>query len=163
MPTPTIDPSFQELLQKRLIATLATENEDGSSHLTAVWFLYEAGSAYIATSSRTRKYRNLAERAKASLMVDIRKPGAERGITLVGKAELISGQQSREINERLHRRYLSAEAIADPQIGPVFGGFDDVTVRLTPASWFTWDMGVLDAQAFGGKLGRTKGYMLPLD
>ena len=53
--------------------------------------------------------------------------------------------------------------MSDPQVGPVFAAFDDVTIRLTPISWTTWDMAVLDAQAFGGRLGNTPGYMLPLD
>jgi hypothetical protein len=53
--------------------------------------------------------------------------------------------------------------MADPQIEPVFASFDDVTIRLSPTHWSHWDMGVLDAQAFGGRLGKTPGYMLPLD
>jgi hypothetical protein len=96
-------------------------------------------------------------------MVDVRKPGAERGVTAAGSVELISGPQSQEINRRIHSRYLSAAAVSDPHIGPVFASFDDVTIRLTPVSWIAWDMAVLDAQAFGGRLGGTPGYMLPLD
>jgi len=96
-------------------------------------------------------------------MVDSRKPGTERGVTAAGKVELISGERSQEINRRIHSRYLSAAAMSDPHIAPVFAAFDDVTIRLTPASWITWDMAVLDAQAFGGRLGKTPGYMLPLD
>ena len=75
MPTNTLDPAFQGLLNGRYIATLGTENADGSIHLTAVWYLFEAGSLYVATSSRTQKARNAAARPKASLMVDARKPG----------------------------------------------------------------------------------------
>ena len=163
MPTQTLDPSFEKLMLGRYIATLGTENADGSIHLTAVWYLFESGSLYIATSSRTQKARNVAARPKASLMVDARKPGTERGVTAAGKVEVISGSQSQEINRRIHSRYLSAAALSDPHIGPVFASFDDVTIRLTPTSWFTWDMAMLDAQAFGGRLGKTPGYMLPLD
>lgn len=163
MPTRTLAPDFQQFLQGRRIATLATENEDGTTHLTAVWYLFEEGCLYVATSSRTKKARNIAARAQASLMVDARKPGTERGVTASGRVEVISGKQSQEINHRLHRRYLSADALADPQVGPVFAGFDDVTIKLTPTSWFTWDMAALDAQAFDGRLGKTPGYMLPLD
>ena len=105
----------------------------------------------------------MAARPKASLMVDVRKPGAERGVTAAGQAEVISGDQSQEINRRIHSRYMSAAAISDPHIGPVFASFDDVTIRLTPNSWTTWDMAVLDAQALGGRLGGTPGYLLPLD
>lgn len=163
MPTQTIDAALQEILRGRHIATLATENPDGTIHLAAVWFLFENGQLFVATSAKTRKARNLAARPKASLMVDLRKPGAERGVTVAGAADLLSGQPSREINRRIHSRYLSAAAMADPGIEPVFASFDDVTVRITPASWFSWDMATLDAQAFGGRLGGTPGYLLPLD
>jgi hypothetical protein len=163
MPTRTLDPTLQELLRGRYIATLGTENVDGSIHLTAVWYLFEDSCLFIATSSKSRKARNIAARAKASLMVDVRKPSAERGINGAGIAELISGEQSREINRRIHGRYMSAAAMTDPQIGPVFASFDDVTIRITPGSWTTWAMAVLDAQALGGRLGRTPGYLLPLD
>jgi hypothetical protein len=96
-------------------------------------------------------------------MIDSRKPGAERGATATGPAELISGDQSKELNRRIHRRYMSAAAMNDPGIEPVFASFDDVTIRIKPSSWFTWDMPTLDAQAFGGRLGGTPGYLLPLD
>jgi PPOX class probable F420-dependent enzyme len=163
MPTQTLDPTLQEFLRGRYIATLGTENPDGTIHLTAVWYLFEDGHLFIATSSRSRKARNLVARPQASLMVDARKPGAERGVTAVGRAELVSGEPSREINRRIHSRYMSAAAMSDPQVGPAFASFDDVTLRLTPISWTTWDMAVLDAQALGGRLGGTPGYLLPLD
>jgi len=163
LPTQKLDPSFQELLQKRLIATLGTENADRSIHMTAVWYLFEGGRLFVATYSKARKARNVQARPSASLMVDVRRPGAERGITAAGSAKVIRGSQSQEINQRIHRRYLSEGALSDPRIGPVFASFDDVTIELTPASWISWDMAALDAQAFGGRLGGTPGYMLPLD
>jgi PPOX class probable F420-dependent enzyme len=163
LPIQTLDPTLQQFLQGRYIATLGTENPDGTIHLTAVWYLFEAGCLFVATSSKSRKARNVAARPKVSLMVDARKPGAERGVTAAGNAEVISGDQAREINLRIHHRYLSAAAISDPNIGPVFATFDDVSIRLTPVSWIAWDMAALDAQAFGGRLGGTPGYMLALD
>jgi PPOX class probable F420-dependent enzyme len=163
MPTQTVDPTLQELLRGRYIATLGTENPDGTIHLTAVWYLFEDGYLFVATSSKSRKARNIVARAKASLMVDVRKPGAERGVNGAGKAEVISGEQSREINRRIHGRYMSAAAMSDPHIEPVFASFDDVTIRITPGSWTAWNMAELDAQAFGGRLGGTPGYLLPLD
>ena len=157
------DPTSQKLLEGRHIATLGTANEDGTIHLTAVWYLFESGSLFVATSSKSRKARNVAARPKASLMVDARIPGAERGVTAAGKVELISGTQSQEINKRIHSRYMSPQAMSDPHIGPVFASFDDVTIKLTPVSWIAWDMAVLDAQVLGGRLGGTPGYLLPLD
>jgi uncharacterized protein YhbP (UPF0306 family) len=163
MPTKTLDPALEGLLKGRYIATLATENEDGSMHLTAVWYLFEGGNLFVATSGKSRKARNIAARSKASLMVDIRKPGSERGVNAAARAELISGTESQEINRRIHSRYMSAGAISDPGIGPVFESFDDVTIKLRPSLWSSWNMAVLDAQAFGGRLSGTPGYLLPLD
>ncbi|MGH9764155.1 MAG: pyridoxamine 5'-phosphate oxidase family protein [Blastocatellia bacterium] len=163
MPTHTLDPVLQQLLRGRYIAAFGTENADGTMHLTAVWYLFEESCLFVATSSKSRKARNLAARPKASLMVDVRKPGAERGVAAVGRVELISGNQSQEINRRIHSRYMSPAAMSDPRIGPVFASFDDVTLQLTPVSWTSWDMAVVDAQAFGGRLGKTPGYLLPLD
>ncbi len=150
MPTQTLDPTLQEFLRGRYIATLGTENADGTIHLTAVWYLFEDGYLFVATSSKSRKVRNITARPKASLMVDVRKSGAERGVNAAGRAELISGDQSCEINRRIHSRYM-------------FASFDDVTIRLTAISWTAWDMAVLDAQVLGGRLGGTPGYLLPLD
>jgi uncharacterized protein YhbP (UPF0306 family) len=137
VPSQMLDPNFQDLLRGRYITTLGTENADGTIHLTAVWYLFEDGCLFVATSSRTQMARNAAARPKASLMVDARKPGSERGVTATGRVELISGSQSQEINRRLHSRYLSAAAMSDPHVGPVFASFDDVTLRLTPVSCIT--------------------------
>jgi PPOX class probable F420-dependent enzyme len=158
-----LNPAFEEFLRERRIATLGTENADGTIHLTAVWYLFEDGEFYIATSKKTRKSSNVAARPKASLMVDARTPGKERGVTGAGTVELISGDRSREINHRIHSRYLSAEALADPHVGAVFAAFDDVTLRLRSILWFSWDMAELDAQVMGGRFGGTPGYALALD
>jgi len=163
MPTQKLDPTFHTILRGRYIAALGTENADRTVHLTAVWYLFEDGCLFIATSSESRKARNVAARPKGSLMVDVRKPGAERGVSAIGKVDLISGDGSQAINRRIHSRYMSAAAMSDPHIEPVFASFDDVTIRLAPDSWTSWDMAVLDAQAFGGRLGGTPGYLLPLD
>ena len=158
-----LDASLRELLSGRHIATIATENADGSIHMTAVWYVFEGGNFYIATSLKTCKVKNLAARPKASLMVDSRKPGKERGVTAIGRSELLSGEESEEINLRIHGRYLSPTALADPGVGAIFAGFDDVTIRIVPDSWISWDMAALDEQVFAGRLGNTPGYMLPLD
>lgn len=157
----TLDPKFLPLLEGRRVASLATLNTDGSPHLTAVWYLYQDGCFFVATSSKSRKARNLAERPTATLMVEARKPGSERGVTATGPVEVISGEKVRELNLRIHRRYMSDAAIADPQVGGVFAQFDDITLKLQPRFWTWWDMPELDAMYFGGRFGNTPGYLLP--
>jgi PPOX class probable F420-dependent enzyme len=150
----------KELLQDRYIATLATHNSDGSVHMVAVWFWFDGASLYIATASGTRKWQNLKRNPHASLMVDSRDPQASRGVTIAGTAKLLSGDASRQWNARIHEKYLSKRAIADPRVGAVFASWDDVTIQLSPASVVAWDMREADKQAFGGALASNPEYLL---
>jgi len=158
----TMPSGAEAILTGRLIASLGTENEDRSIHLTAVWYLFEGGCLYVATSSRSRKARNVLSRPKASLMVDTRTPASERGLVGVCTAEVIRGESSKQINARIHRRYMSEAAMADPRAGGTMAAMDDITLKLTPTGWYTWDMRVLDDALFGGTM-KTSGYLLPLD
>jgi len=156
------DSLVQELLHGRYIASLGTHNPDGSIHLTAVWFLFDGQRLYVATSSRTRKGRNVQARVQASLMVDARDPAASRGVSCAGKVRLLGGAASREWNDRIHRRYLTEAALADPRVGPIFAAWDDITIELTPESVVAWDMRELDRTVFGGAVSMP-GYLLPLE
>jgi PPOX class probable F420-dependent enzyme len=153
----------EEFLRGRHIATLATENADGSVHLVAVWYLYEDGCFYVDTESRSQKAQNARARSRASIMVDSRSPGTERGVTAMGRVEVLEGVAAQAINRRVEARYLSEAALKDPAVGPVFAQLGDVTLRLTPERWVSWDLSVMDAEVFGGKLGSTPSYLLPLD
>jgi PPOX class probable F420-dependent enzyme len=157
------DALVQELLHGRHIATLGTENADGSIHLTAVWFLFGGECLYVATSSRSRKARNVMAKPKASLMIDSRDPAASRGVTAMSTVEVLTGETSREWNLRIHRRYLSDAALADARVGPVFAAWDDVTLKLTPSAVFAWDMREADRLAFGAAFADNPAYLLAAD
>jgi PPOX class probable F420-dependent enzyme len=157
------DVLVQQMLNGRYIASLATQNADGSIHMVAVWYWFDGSNIFVATSSRSRKARNLQSQAKVSLMIDSRDPAASCGITIIGTAETLTGESSREPNIRIHERYMSAAALADPKVGPVFAMWDDVTIRITPKSLIAWDMRVADQQAFGGAFAANPGYLLPLE
>jgi nitroimidazol reductase NimA-like FMN-containing flavoprotein (pyridoxamine 5'-phosphate oxidase superfamily) len=53
------DTLVRELLDRRHIASLATQSPDGSIHMVAVWFWFDGSHIFVATSSRSRKARNL--------------------------------------------------------------------------------------------------------
>ena len=156
------DVLVRELLDARHIASLATENPDGSIHMVAVWFWFDGAQVFVATSSRSRKARNLQSNPKVSLMVDSRDPAASCGITITGTARVAAADLSKKTNAEIHRKYLSETALADPRVGPVFAAWDDVTIQITPASVIAWDMRQADRQFFDGALGRNPAYLLPL-
>lgn len=157
------DALVQQLLSGRYIASLATENGDGSIHMVAVWYWFDGAKVYVATSKRSRKARNLQARAKVSLMIDSRDPYASRGVTLAGTGQVLTGELSQQWNARIHRKYLSAEALADDRVGGGFAAMDDATLQIMPISLVAWDMRDADRQVFGGALERNPGYLLTLE
>jgi PPOX class probable F420-dependent enzyme len=145
------------LLEGRHYATLATHDADGSLHQTPVWYIFRDEQLFVGTSSFTRKFRNVVARPTASLVVDVRTPGAERWVSASGPVSILRGDESRAIVATIHERYLTAAALADPKIGPIFAGGDDVTLCIRPEIWRSWTAADLDARFFGGLLSADPG------
>jgi len=156
------DVLVRQLLEGRNIASLASENPDGSIHMVAVWYWFDGTHVYVATSSRSRKARNLQSNPRVSVMIDSRDPAASYGATVAGTAQILTGDVSRKSNEEIHRKYLSKAALADARVGPVFAAWDDVTIQIAPASVIAWDMREADRQFFGGVMEKNPAYLLPL-
>ena len=125
-----------DFLQRHLFLTLATHNPDRSLHVVPVCYLFDGGRFYVATSSSTRKARNLATRPDVTVTVDDR--GAIGWISATGRAELIRGSESRAVNKRLYRRWMTDEGL--DVVGRVLHDIEDVTIVITPRSWLAWDM-----------------------
>ena len=144
---------LRSFLDERRYAVLATRDPDDGIHLTPIWFLFEDDRFYFESFSGSRKVENLRRNPAASVVVDAREPGKERWVSAAGPVDVLSGDEAREINARIRRRYLTLAAIENERIEPVFAVADDVTLRLTPTDWRSWDSKDLDAQFFGGILG----------
>lgn len=157
------DPLVRQLLNGRYIATLATHNPDQSIHMVAVWYHFEGERIYVATSSRSRKLRNLQSAAQVSFMVDSRDPAASCGFTLEGTAKILIGEISHQWNARVHSKYLSDAALKDEKVGPVFAAWDDVTIEIHPHSLFSWDMREADRQVFGSAFQKNPTYLLAVE
>jgi F420H(2)-dependent biliverdin reductase len=143
------------LLEGRHYAMLGTQNADGSSHLTPVWYLFRDQQLFVASFSNSRKVKNVEARPMASLVVDVRRPGAERWVSGAGPVRILRGDESRTLVAAIHERYLTAAALADPRVGPAFAGMDDVTLCIRPSTWRSFASADLDAQFFGGILSAT--------
>jgi PPOX class probable F420-dependent enzyme len=159
-----LNDSMREFLNGCHYATLATLNEDGSMHLTPVWYLFADECFFISTNS-DRKVRNLLARPQASLVVDSRrKQESIMWVSAVGTAEIMRGERAKEINAKIPHRYLTKAGLEDPRVGPVFAAAGEVTIRLTPHAWRSWEFKHDDEQHFGGLLGqRPEQWFLPVD
>jgi hypothetical protein len=142
----------KELLDGRRVATLATQDADGSSHLTPVWFICQDQALYVACPSRSRKAKNAAARPTASLLIDVRNGGGECWVSGTGPVTILRGESSRELNVAIQRRYLTSAALNDPRVGPGFAAVDDITLCIRPTRWRSWASADVDRQFFGGIL-----------
>ena len=157
------DPLVKNLLDGRYIAALATQNSNGSIHMVAVWFLFDGSFIYVGTSGSTRKARNAQANANVSVMIDSREVAASCGATVMGTAEMLTGDTAKQWVARIHQKYLSDAARTDPKVGPVFAVVDDVVLRITPRSVFCWDMEQIDQLYFSGAIGKNPSYLLPVE
>jgi nitroimidazol reductase NimA-like FMN-containing flavoprotein (pyridoxamine 5'-phosphate oxidase superfamily) len=137
----------ENFLAQPRIAVLATVERDGAAYLTAIWFLWLDGAFLVPTAGESRKGKNAAARPRASILIDERGERF-RGVFASGGLELIRGNRARTLNERIHRRYVTEQGMAEPQLGGLLAKGDDITIRLMPEWWRTWDL----EPAFGDRL-----------
>jgi PPOX class probable F420-dependent enzyme len=130
----------REILDSRLIANLATFNSDGSIHLVGMWFLWDGEALLIPTNRQTRKARNVERDPRATVMIDDSKGGFDlRGVTLVCEADLVDAPASRELNRRVHLKYVTESGLELDAVKRYLAT-DDVTVRLRPTKVSSWDL-----------------------
>ena len=67
-----IENDVNTFLRQTLVGVLGTTEADGSPHLAPIWYNWEDGSAYMFTSRKSRKWRNIQARPYASLCVNTR-------------------------------------------------------------------------------------------
>lgn len=139
--------SREALLAGRRIAVLATEDGEGPAYLTAVWFSWQEGAFLVPTGAASRKARNARERPRGAILVDARGPHLH-GVAASGRIEVVDGERALALNDRIHRRYVTDAGMAASALGGLLEAADDVTLRLIPERWQTWDM----EPAFGARL-----------
>jgi len=127
----------RSFLGERRYAVLATHDPDGGIRLAPIWFLFEDDRFFFATPSGSRKVKNVERNASAAVVVDAREPGRERWVSASGPVEVVRDGEAQAINARIWRRYLAPDALDGP-IEAALRASDDVSLRLTPATWQSW-------------------------
>lgn len=105
-----------------------------------MWFLWDGEAVLLPTSHATRKARNLERDPRATVMIDDSRGGFDlRGITIVGRAEIVREPTALELNRQIHRKYVTETGLG---LDPVrrYLSTDDVTVRLMPERVSSWDL-----------------------
>jgi nitroimidazol reductase NimA-like FMN-containing flavoprotein (pyridoxamine 5'-phosphate oxidase superfamily) len=143
----TVDPGkltpeqIDELLERRLIAKLATVDARGNPHLVAMWFRRDGDAILMPTSGLTRKVANLRRHPAAAVLIDDNRSGLDlRGVHVRGPIEIVEGEEARALNRSIHLRYVTERALT---LGPVTQYLvegDDVTLRLRMERVTSWNI-----------------------
>jgi PPOX class probable F420-dependent enzyme len=101
---PQVPDSHRDLLERPLIAHLATVRPDGEPMVNPVWFVWD-GDRIRMTHTRTRqKFRNL--RAEPRVALCITDPDdQQRYLELRGEVETVEGDAGGAYYRRLRQRY----------------------------------------------------------
>jgi PPOX class probable F420-dependent enzyme len=128
-----LDPSDLEgLLDRPLVAVLATYRPSGDVLLSPVWHRWRDGGFDVVTRGDDVKVRHLRNDPRATMLVYEHEP-PYRGIELKGRAVL--GAAERDLVRVIAVRYLGAEEGE----AYVASAGDDTLIRLEPGNVRAWD------------------------
>ena len=123
---------LDELLERPLVAVLATYRASGDVLLSPVWHRWRDGSFDVVTGEDDVKARHLLEDPRASIVVFEHTP-PYRGMEIRGRVML--GRADANDVRDIAVRYLGANEggrYADR-------GYDDTLIRLEPGRLRAWD------------------------
>jgi PPOX class probable F420-dependent enzyme len=120
------------LLERPLVAVLATYRENGDVLLSPVWHRWRDGGFDVVTSGDDVKVRHLRTDPRASILVFEHEP-PYRGIEIRGRAVL--GHADADVVRELAVRYLGDEE------GEAYAAraADDTLLRIEPGRVRAWD------------------------
>jgi PPOX class probable F420-dependent enzyme len=121
-----------DLLERPLVAVLATNRPDGTVLLSPVWHEWRDGGFDVVTGSNGVKVKHLRRDPRASIVVYEHEP-PYRGIEIRAEARLST--DAADAIRRIATRYLGAAA------GAAYADStgDDTLIRLAPGHLRAWD------------------------
>lgn len=122
-----------DLLERPIVAALATYRADGEVLLSPVWHEWRDGGFTVASSWDDVKVRHVRRDPRASIVV-FESDVPYRGIEVRAEAT-VSREGAHEVALRIAIRYLGREE------GPAYalGEPDDALIRLDPRRLRAWD------------------------
>jgi len=133
---PLTEEGLLSLYQQTIFARLGTINEDGTVHISPIYFKYKDRQIVMASQVRSRKIRNIKRNNKVSVLIDVTEP-VYKGALIYGEAEL---DYENVITKRaeIFMRFMSREESQEDAEG-LCNRWESVIVRLTPSSIASFD------------------------
>ena len=117
----------RDFLHEPRFAVLGTTNEDGSAHLTVMWYVLDGDEIMFNTSAGRKKPENLARDPRASLIV----PDGYRFLRVDGTVRANDEQQVAQADIRkLALRYYQSEEHVQRSVNETWAKQHRITYRM---------------------------------
>ena len=117
----------RDFLHEPRVAVLGTTNQDGSAHLTVMWYALEGDEIMFNTAAGRRKPENLARDPRASLIV----PDGYRFVRLDGRVRANDDQSVAQADIRkLAFRYYQSEEHVQRSVDATWAKQHRITYRM---------------------------------
>ncbi|MEX2046467.1 MAG: TIGR03618 family F420-dependent PPOX class oxidoreductase [Chloroflexota bacterium] len=117
----------RDFLHEARYAVLGTANENGSAHLTVMWYALEGDEIMFNTAAGRRKPENLARDPRAALIV----PDGYRFVRIDGTVRMDDDQQVAQADiRRLALRYYQSEERAERSVEATWTKQQRISYRM---------------------------------
>jgi PPOX class probable F420-dependent enzyme len=117
----------RDFLHEPRFAVLGTANENGSAHLTVMWYVLEGDEIMFNTAAGRKKPENLARDARASLIV----PDGYRFVRVEGRVRANDDQSVAQADiRRLALRYYQSEERVQRSVDATWAKQHRITYRM---------------------------------
>lgn len=127
------------LTETKIVAKVATTNEDGWPYVNPVWYDYDDGAFYLITKELAGLTQNLRRDTRCSILIENPEPPYKR-VLVMGEAEFVDEDWVVR-GRRMVLRYLGAGGL------DYFEATRDlprVTIRINPVKLSSWNGGGVD-------------------
>jgi PPOX class probable F420-dependent enzyme len=132
-------------LAEKRVGRLASNRDDGWSHVTPIWYVWEGGRFFLSLGNSRRHLRNVARDPHVTLcvdddprMTDLTK--SPRSVVCFRLAKLVDDDQTvRDMTKKMELRYLGEAG--GPELDELLWFEGRTVVEITPVRWLAWDQG----------------------
>lgn len=125
----------ERFLEAQQTMRLATIRGDGTPHVVPVWYLYEDGTFYVGTHTRTAKAKNVADTGRAAFCIDVGVHSPDIfGVSGHGRASLLRDNVAAIASKILSRYY---DTVDDPAAQELLEDTDCI-IRIMPDRMASW-------------------------
>jgi PPOX class probable F420-dependent enzyme len=127
---------LHEHLATAELARIATHNEDGTIHVTPLWYRYDRPDILLGTQAVSRKVRNIARDPEVTVLVDV-SARPYIGAVLYGTAT-VEPEDAEQRRVEIFRRYMDDDA-ARGFAASLAARYQPVIIRVHPHTVVSYD------------------------